>query len=129
MSISPDAPKLKSIGKTKNKGKTQVQLGVKSLKSSEITELQKGGSWQRLLEIIESKPLLGSARAGCPGPCPVGFCISPWMAAPQGLRKICSSVSPLSLYKRKKVLSFFMFKWILVFQFVPTSSHPVTGYH
>jgi len=40
---------------------------------------------------VQAPAQAGSAKAGCPGPCPVRFCISPQMEASQPLWASCSS--------------------------------------
>lgn len=52
--------------------------------------------WQRPLDIVWSSTLLtaGSAKAGCPGPCPVRSWIAPLGKTSQPLWTICSSTWP-----------------------------------
>lgn len=63
-------------------------------------------------------------RAAYSGPCPVKFLISPMMETPQPIWASCAST--LSPYKNG-------FPDVqeepFVFQFVPTASSPVAGYH
>ena len=65
-------------------------------------ESQNGVGWKGALEIIWPKPTAraGPPTAGCPGPCPDGFWISPRMETPQPPWVTFASAQSPSQWKR-----------------------------
>jgi len=95
--------------------------------SISITESQRGTGWNGPLRISQSNPpaKAGLPTAGCTGPCPHGFGVSPEKETPQPL---VQPVPVLCHPESKEILPHVQMK-LLMPHFVPAAPCPVAGHH